>query len=114
MLNLGFPLVLTALSLHFLQLLSKGTEMLFPPCFLLVMRPSRTVAYSHEKILFQATDMQLAEKFMTDCIRRPRLSQELGLCLLDRNAPAGSQNPKYHISPKCLGICYSIIVATEK
>lgn len=60
-LNLDFPVLLTAPSPHFLQLFSKGKKMLFSLCFIqrhvLLMRPSRTVAYSHEKILFQATDM---------------------------------------------------------
>lgn len=53
----GFP----APILCFLQLLSERTEILFPLCFvqthILLMKPCRTVAYSHEKILFQATDM---------------------------------------------------------
>lgn len=53
----GFP----APILCFLQLLSERTEMLFPLCFvqrhILLMKLSRTVAYSHEKILFQASDM---------------------------------------------------------
>lgn len=47
--------------LCFLQLLSKRTEMDFLLCFLqrhiLLMKPSQTVAYSPEKILFQATDV---------------------------------------------------------
>lgn len=47
--------------LCFLLLLSKRTEMLLLLCLLqrhiLLMRPSQTLAYSPEKILFQATDM---------------------------------------------------------
>lgn len=64
------------------------------------MKPFRTVAYFHEKILFQASDMLLAEKFMTSSIQRPWFSQEHGLGLFDCGMSAGRQNPKHRVDPR--------------